>query len=152
MIRYNSLVVSKKLFCHEPVVYYETTAFFLLHHYCIYSSCRIFVLYNWQGRLFTPLNIFSRSFYLLENVVIFSTKPTVFFDICAHIEYMRLQCWHLWAGFIRGKWPRALSYIHDSSSLAYQNSYCVHHNVSKSLLPLTVFGRESYLQLSCPLE
>ena len=28
MIRYNSLVVSEKLFCHEPVVYYETTAFF----------------------------------------------------------------------------------------------------------------------------
>ena len=28
MIRYNSLVVSEKLFCHEPEVYYETTAFF----------------------------------------------------------------------------------------------------------------------------
>ena len=51
-----------------------------------------------------------------------------------------------------GKRPRALSYIHDSSSLACRNSYCVHHNVSNSLLPLTVFGRESCLKLCYPLE
>ena len=36
------------------------------------------------------LNFFSRSFYLLENVVIFSTKPTVFFVIRAHIEFWPL--------------------------------------------------------------
>ena len=116
------------------------------------QSCRVFVLYKWQGRLFTSLNIFSRPFYLLENVVIFSTKLAGFFDIRAHIEYWRLQCWHLWASYIPGKWPRALSYIHDSSSLACRNSYCVHHNVSNSLLPLTVFGRESCLKLCYPLE
>ena len=51
-----------------------------------------------------------------------------------------------------GKRPRALLYIHDSSSLACRNSYCVHHNVSNSLLPLTVFGRESCLKLCYPLE
>ena len=54
---------------------------FILHHNCIYSSRRIFVLYKWQGRLFTWLNVlnsFSRPFYLLEDVVIFSTKPTGF--------------------------------------------------------------------------
>ena len=36
------------------------------------------------------LIFFSRPFYLLENVVIFSTKPTGFFDIRTHIEYWRL--------------------------------------------------------------
>ena len=52
-----------------------------------------------------------------------------------------------------GKWPRAFaSYIHDSSSLACRNSYCVHHNVSNSLLPLTVFGRESCLKFCYPVE
>ena len=45
MTRYNSLEVSKKLFYNEPETYYETTTFFL-HHNCIYSSCRIFVLYK----------------------------------------------------------------------------------------------------------
>ena len=50
------------------------------------------------------------------------------------------------------KRPHALSYIHDSSSLACRNSYGVHHNVSNSLLPLTVFGRESCLKLCYPLE
>ena len=45
MTRYNSLEVSKKLFNNEPETYYETTTFFL-HHNCIYSSCRIFVLYK----------------------------------------------------------------------------------------------------------
>ena len=45
MIRYNSLEVSEKLFCHEPETYYETTAF-SLHHNSIFSSCRIFVLYK----------------------------------------------------------------------------------------------------------
>ena len=43
-------------------------------------------------------------------------------------------------------------YIHDSSSLACRNSYCVHLNVSNSLLPLTVFGRESCLKICYPLE
>ena len=33
---------------------------------------------------------FSRPFYLLENVVIYYTKPTGFFDIRTHIEYWRL--------------------------------------------------------------
>ena len=47
---------------------------------------------------------------------------------------------------------RDLSYIHDSSSLACRNSYCVHLNVSNSLLPLTVFGRESCLKICYPLE
>ena len=37
------------------------------------------------------LIFFSRPFYLFENVVIFPTKPTGFFDIRgAHIEYWRL--------------------------------------------------------------
>ena len=45
-----------------------------------------------------------------------------------------------------------LPYIHDSSSLACRNSYCVHLNVSNSLLPLTVFGRESCLKICYPLE
>ena len=31
------------------------------------------------------LIVFSRPFYLMENVVIFSTKPTGFFDIRTHI-------------------------------------------------------------------
>ena len=43
MIGYDSLKVSEKLFCHEPDTYFETAAF-SLHHNCIYSSCRIFVL------------------------------------------------------------------------------------------------------------
>ena len=150
MIRYSSLEVSEKPFCHETETYYETTAFFL-HHKCIYSSCRIFVLYKWQGRLFTWLNIFSRPFYLSENVF-FSTKPTGFFDVRAHIKYWRLQCWHLWASYILCKWPRALSYIHDSSSLACRNSYCVPHNVSNSLLLLTASGGESCLNLCYSLE
>ena len=51
-----------------------------------------------------------------------------------------------------GEAPCALSYIHDSSSLACRNSYCVHHRVSNSLLPLTVFGRESCWKLCYPLE
>ena len=45
MIRYNSLEVIEKLFCNEPETYYETAAFFL-HHNCIYSCCRIFVMYK----------------------------------------------------------------------------------------------------------
>ena len=45
-----------------------------------------------------------------------------------------------------------LPYIHDSSSLACRNSYCVHLNVSNSLLSLTVFGRESCLKICYPLE
>ena len=54
--------------------YYETTAFFL-HHNCIYSPVVfLHVLYKWQEWLFTSLNIFSRPFYLLENVAIFSTN------------------------------------------------------------------------------
>ena len=83
MIQYNSLEVSEKLFCHEPGVlwYYETTAL-SLHHNCIYSSGRVFVLYKWQGRLFKSLKLFSRPFYLLENVIFF-TKPTGF---CAITE------------------------------------------------------------------
>ena len=48
------------------------------------------------------------------------------------------------ASYIPGKWPRALSYIHDSSSLTCRNSYCVHHNVLNSVLPSTAFGGESY--------
>ena len=86
MIRYNSREVSEKLFNFAMnQAYYETTAFFW-HRNCI-SSCRIFVLYKWQGRLFTSLNIFSRLFYLLEDIVIFFTKPTGFFDIRgAHFE------------------------------------------------------------------
>ena len=53
---------------------------------------------------------------------------------------------------IPGKAPRALSYNHDSSSLACRNSYFVHHNVSNSLLALTVFGRESWLKFCDPVE
>ena len=45
-----------------------------------------------------------------------------------------------------------LLYIHDSSTLACRNSYCVHHNVSNSLPLLTVFGRESCLKLCYHLE
>ena len=37
-------------------------------------------------------------------------------------------------------------------SLACRNSYCVPHNVSNSLLPLTVFGGESCLKICYPLE
>ena len=37
--------------------------------------------------------------------------------------------------------------VHDSSSLACRNSYCVHHNVSNSLLPLTAFGSEYCLKV-----
>ena len=151
MIRYNSLEVSEKPFSHETETDCESTAFFL-HHNRIYSSGRIFVLYKWQGPLFIWLNIFSRPFYLLENVVIFSTKPTGFFYVRAHIEQWRLQCWHLWASYILCKWPRALSYIHDSSSLACRNSYCVPHNVSNALLLLTAFGGESCLKLCYSFE
>ena len=61
--------------------YYETTAFFLHHNYI--SSCPDKDGYS--HRLFFP-----RQFYLLENVVNLSTKPTGFFDIRAHIEYWRL--------------------------------------------------------------
>ena len=86
MIRYNSLEVSEKPFSHETETDCESTAFFL-HHNRIYSSGRIFVLYKRQGPSFIWLNIFSRPFYLLENVVIFSTKTTGFFDVRAHIEY-----------------------------------------------------------------
>ena len=84
MIWYNSLEVSEKLFCHEPGVlwYYETTTF-CLHHNCIYSSGRIFVLSKWHGLLFKSLKIFSLPFHLLGNVVIFFTKPT---GLCAITE------------------------------------------------------------------
>ena len=45
---------------------------------------------NRDGYSHGLIYIFSRPFYLLENVVIFSTKPTGFFDIRNHIEYWRL--------------------------------------------------------------
>ena len=122
----NCFATNLRLIMKQPLFSYITIA------------CRIFVLNKWQGQLFTWLNIFSRPFSLLEYVVIFSTKPTGFFDVRAH--------------WVPDKWPRALSYIHDSSSLACRNSYGVHHNVSNSLLPLTVFGRESCLKLCYPLE
>ena len=125
MTRYNSQEVSEKLFCNEPETYYETTAFFL-HHYCIYSSCRIFVLYKWQGRLFTWLNIFSRQFCLLEDVVIFSTKPT---GLLAFVLILSI-------GDCNVDISEQLLYqvkdlVHDSSSLACRNSYCVHPREDK---------------------
>ena len=62
--------------------YYETTAFFL-HHNCILAPVEFLCCTNDKdGYLLNSLNIFSRPFYLLENVVIFSAKPTGFFDIC----------------------------------------------------------------------
>ena len=125
--------------------YYETTAF-SLRNICI-SSCRILVLYKWQGQLFTLLNIFSLPFSFGKRCF-FSTKPTGFFDIRVHFGYWRPSCWHLRATFIPGKRPRALSYIHDSSSLICRNSYCVLPNVSNSLLLLTFFGRECCFKLS----
>ena len=111
--------------------------------------------YAWWGGCWSfNLTDTLRPFYLLENVVIFSTKPTGHFDIRAHIEYWRLECWHLWATYnnITGKWPCALSYIQDSSSLARWNSYSVHHYVSNSLLTLTVFGCESCFKLASNSE
>ena len=118
----------------------------------LHGSCRIFVLYKWQGRLFISLNIF------FTAVLSFGKR-------CYFLYQAYWIFWHLYSYWVLatvvltslskllpGKWPRALSYIHDSSSLACRNSYCVHHRVSNSLLPLTVFGRESCWKLCYPLE
>ena len=138
MIRYNSREVSDKLFCQEPGVLWNNR-FFLTSQF---SFCRIFVLYKWQGRLFTSLNIFSPPFYLFENFV-FSAKPPGLF-----LTFVLI----LSSGDCNVDISEQLLYqvkdlVHDSSSLACRNSYCVHHNVSNSLFPLTAFGRESCLKV-----
>ena len=76
-----------------------------------------------------------------------------FFWIRCYFLYQAYRIfWRSCSYWVPGKWPRALSYIHDSTSLACRNSYCVHHNVSNSLLPATVFWGESCLKLCYPLK
>ena len=146
MIRYNSLEVSEKLFCHEPGVklWNNTIAFIapVVFLCCTndrdgYSHGLIF----FHGR-----SIFWKTLLLtIPSLLDFLT----FVLILSTGDYIMLTSL---SKLLPGKWPRASSYIHDSSSLARRNSHCVHHNVSNSLLPLTVFGRESCLNLSYPLE
>ena len=133
MILCNSLEVSEILFCHEqPLFSYITN--------CIYSSCRICFVVQITGTaihiaqyFFTAVLSFGkRCYFLYKANWIFGHSYSYW--VLATVMLKSLS------KFLPGKWPRALSCIHDSSSLACRNSYCVHHNVSNSLLPLTVFG------------
>ena len=130
----DSVQFSRKLFCYEPEMYYETTTFFL-HHNCMSYLCFVYEKDSYSHGLI----FFHRVFF--------------FFGIRCYFLYQAY--WTFWRSCsyrVPRKWPRTLSYIHDSSSLACRNSYCIHHNVSNLLLPLTVFWGESCLKLCYPLK
>ena len=95
------------------------------------------------------LIFFSQPFYLLENVV-FSTKSTGFFDICAHIGECNLdiseQLIHQVNDLVLCRIFTILAVWLAEIRTVYSIMF------SNSLLPLTVFGRESCLKLSYSLE
>ena len=144
MIRRNSLEVSENLFFHEQLLFSYITVTFIAP---VVFLCRTNNRngYSHRSIFFHGCSIFGKRFYFLYKANwIFGHSYSYW--VLATVMLKSLN------KFLPGKWPRALSYIHDSSSLACWNSYCVHHNVSNTLRPLSVFGRESCLKLCYPLE
>ena len=157
MTRYNSLEVSAKLFCNETwdvlwnnrFLSYITIAFTAP----VAFLCCINDRDGYSHGLMSLILFHGRSIFW----------KTLLFSLPSLLDFWRsCSYWVLaWLGTVMltslsKLYTRLMTscfvVYHDSSSLAYRNSYCVHHNVSNSLLPLTVFWDESCLKLCYPLK